>query len=273
MRNLPPLERFVRRSRVYRGRVGRMMTRSQLKHPCAFMHLPKCGGTSLSEGLYALVPLNLKIGILDSPSIRRTMGIVHADVDDPRPFHDEGDEVATVSAFREALLIMHMAHQAHLIHGHFLFSQRAHRHFGDRYKYVTVMRHPVARTLSNYGMALRTKDFVGDFNAFLESAKGRRMALHNLRYFSGRPDVAPDGEAEALREAKATMDLFSVIGFIEKQPAFLDSFADVFGARPAIGHYNKAESQRVEITADQKRRLEILCGPDIELHDAALRRG
>lgn len=271
MRKLPPLERFIRRSRVYRGRVARMMTQAKLRHPCVFMHVPKCGGTSLSEGLYSLVPLNLKIGILDSPSIRRAMALHHFDRDEDRTFHDEGDEVATISDFRERLLLMHLAHECHLIHGHFLFSETAYRHFGDRYKFVTILRDPIARTVSSYRMAVRTEHFQGDFDAFLESAKGRRMALHNLRYFSGIPDVAAGDEAVALEKAKTNLALFSVVGFIEDQSGFLERFRDVFGRAPSLGHYNRARENRLEITADQRKRLEALCGPDLEI-DALARR-
>lgn len=269
MRQLPVLERTLRRSLVYRGRVSRMITRSTLKRPCAFMHLPKCGGTSLSEGLYALVPLQEKIGILDSASIRRALTIYHGGPDDPRPYHDEGEHAAEVAKFREQLVIMHMAHRATLIHGHFLFSQKAHNQFGDRYAFVTIMRHPVARTISNYRMAHANGVFDGDFDAFLSSGMGRRMALHNLRYFAGKADVAPEEEAELLQVAKDNMAKFAVVGFIEEQDEFLAKFSDIFGAKPQIGHYNKAKDRDVSLTGDEMRRLEALCASDVELYDHA----
>jgi len=272
MRKLPPLERFLRRSRVYRGRVARMVIQAKLKHPCVFMHVPKCGGTSLSEGLYSLVPLNLKIGILDSPSIRRAMALQHFDRDEDKTFHDEGDEVVRISEFRERLLLMHLSHECHLIHGHFLFSETAYRHFGDRYKFVTILRDPIARTISSYRMAKRTDHFRGDFDAFLQSAKGRRMALHNLRYFSGIADVAPGDEAAALEKAKANLARFSVVGLIEEQADFGRRFRDVFGYAPPLGHYNRARDESLEVTADQRKRLEALSWPDLEIDALARRR-
>ncbi len=269
MRTVPPLERFVRRSRVYSGRVARMVTQSKLRHPCAFMHVPKCGGTSLSEGLYSLVPLNLKIGILDAPSSRRALSIFFNDVDDLRPYHDEGDNADQVAAFREQLLLMHMAHGCDLIHGHFLFSERAYRHFGDRYRFVTILRDPIERTISNYRMAAGARMFVGSFDDFLVSAMGRRMALHNLRYFGGMANVAEGEESGALQVAASNLRRFSVIGFIEEQGAFLDKFQAVFGRRPKIGHVNKAGSKELSLGASQRQALERLCGPDIELFDLA----
>jgi Sulfotransferase family. len=272
MRKLPPLERFIRRSRVYRGRVARMVTQAKLKHPCVFMHVPKCGGTSLSEGLYSLVPLNLKIGILDSPSIRRAMALQYYDRDEDKTFHDEGDEVVRISEFRERLLLMHLAHECHLIHGHFLFSETAYRHFGDRYKFVTILRDPIVRTISSYRMATRTGHFEGDFDAFLDSPKGRRMILHNLRYFSGIPDVAPGEEAAALEKAKTNLARFAVVGFIEEQADFVRHFREVFGRAPSLGHYNRARDEGVELTAPQRKKLEALSWPDLEIDALARKR-
>jgi len=272
MRKLPPFERFLRRSSVYRGRIGGMVTGRKLKSPCAFMHLPKCGGTSLSEALYALVPLNQKIGILDAPSTRRALSIFHEGLDDVRPFHDEGDNSAIMMQFREQLLLMHMAHESALVHGHFLFSEKAYQAFGQSYKYITIMRDPLARTISNYRMAARNKVFVGDFDAFLQSSMGRRMALHSLRYFSGQADIAGKEEANLLAIAKTNMDRFALVGFIEQQDKFASAFHDIFGAAPQIGHHNAGGEDQFEITSHQRARLERLCAPDIELWDYARRR-
>lgn len=268
MRELPPFARFRQRSRLYAGRSLRTMSGQSLRHPCVFLHVPKCGGTSVSEALYATVPLHRKIGILDSPSIRRALAIQHSGRDD-LSYHDEGPNAEATTRFREALVLMHMAHQATLIHGHFLFSEAAWQQFGHRYRYVTILRDPVARTISNYRMDLRTGTFRGDFDAFLDSAEGRRKALHKLRYFSGMATVDPADEAAALEAARRNMARFSLIGFLDDLPEFAADFARLFGVRPRIPHYNKAEEARFEISAGQMDRLRALCAPDMDLFDHA----
>lgn len=268
MRELPPFARFRQRSRLYAGRTLRTVTGQSLRHPCVFMHVPKCGGTSVSEALYATVPLHLKIGILDAPSIRRALAILNCGRDD-LSYHDEGPRAAETSRFREALVLMHMAHQATLIHGHFLFSETAWQHFGDRYRFVSILRDPVARTISNYRMDRRTGVFTGDFDAFLDSAEGRLKALHMLRYFSGMPEVAPEQETQALDIARRNMARFSLLGFLDDLPGFADGFARIFGVRPWIPHYNAAEDADVQITPEQHGRLQALCAPDIALYQLA----
>lgn len=271
MRKLPPFARFRQRSRLYMGRSLRTVSGQMLRAPCVFMHVPKCGGTSVSEALYATVPLHRRIGILDSPSIRSALAIQHTDRDD-LSFHDEGPRAEEITAFREALLLMHMSHRASLIHGHFLFSDRAWQHFGAAYRYVTILRDPVARTISNFRMDRRTGTFAGDFDAYLDSDHGRRQALHKLRYFSGRATIAPGQEAQAMQLAKRNMARFSLIGFLEDLPGFARDFAQVFGVRPWIAHYNSAGADApFRMTDAQRRRLTELCAPDIELFAHAQR--
>lgn len=270
MRKLPPVQRALRRSRIYRSRLARTAAGRGLAAPCVFMHVPKCGGTSLSEALYALVPLHQKIGIVDTPTLRRALAIRYAGVDDRVLYHDEGEHAAVAADLRELVLLMHLAHDCRLVHGHFLFSERAFAHFGATYKYVSILREPIARTVSNYHQAVRGGAFVGDFDAFLESPMSRRMALHVLRYFSGVADVAPDQEAALIEVAKANMRRFAILGFIENLDGFIARFAEVFGARPHVAHYNRTEREEaVALTASQRTRLEAMCGPDIELTDYA----
>lgn len=270
MRNLPAAQRALRRSRIYRGRLFRAAANRSLDARCVFMHVPKCGGTSLSEALYALVPIHRKIGIIDTPSLRRALALQHGNVDDPLLFHDEGSHAATVARARELLLLMHLAHGCDLVHGHFLFSERAFAHFGESARFVTVLRDPVERTVSNYHQACRGGAFDGDFDAFLDSTLARRMALHVLRYFSGVADVVPADIPALTERAKANMSRFSVLGFIEDLPDFLDRFETTFGARPKVAHHNRtARAQSIALTARQKSRLERLCAPDMALTEYA----
>lgn len=270
MRKLPPVERALRRSRIYRSRLARMAAGRSLAAPCVFMHVPKCGGTSLSEALYALVPLHQKIGIVDTPTLRRALAIRHAGVDDPVLYHDEGVHAAAVAELREMVLLMHLAHDCRLVHGHFLFSERAFTHFGTTHKYVSILREPVARTVSNYHQAVRGGAFAGDLDSFLDSPMARRMALHVLRYFAGVANVAPGEEAALMEVAKANMARFAIIGFIEDLGGFIGRFHDVFGARPRVAHYNRTEEgEAVTLTAAQRGKLEALCAPDIALTEFA----
>ena len=270
MRNLPPVQRFRQRARLYLGRAGRSATRSALTRPCIYMHVPKCGGTSVAEGLYATVPLEGKIGILSSQAIRESQSFLHLGRAEPKAFHDEGVHADEMARFREELVLLHISERRALIHGHFLFTERIGEMVRDRgYGCVSILRDPIARTVSNYRMARRNGVFEGDLDAFLDSDMGRRMALHALRFFSGRATIATEDEDAAMRTARANMETFDIIGFLDDLDGFAAKFAERFGNRPRFAHYNRATDSGVDISAAQRARLETLCAPDIELTEAA----
>lgn len=275
MRNLPFIERNVRRSRVYGGRLLRTVANRPLLSNCCFYHIPKSGGTSLAEALQAAVPIGRHIGEVPANTTRRAAAILLSGEDDEIAFYDDGERAAEVFALREAMQIACMANAAALVHGHMLFSRKADKHFGGRYKYVTMLRDPAARVISNYRAAKRAGYVREDFGAYLESTIGRAHAAHNLRYFSGRPHVAEADVPQALDEAKAALDKVSVIGFVDQMDAFVDRFEAVFGARLRVARYNVGKAAMPEIGEEDRRRLEELCGPDLELHEhaqAAMRR-
>lgn len=270
MRDLPPWDRFKQRSRLYFGRTLRSATAAPLKRKCIYMHVPKCGGTSVSEGLYATVPLHQKIGILDSRAIRRSQSFLKTGTEDEIGYHDEGDAAEDLARFREELVLLLMSEKRVLVHGHFLFTDRIREMSqAEGYGYVSILRDPVKRTISNYRMAARRGEFTGDFDAFLDSAMGRRMATHVLRFFSGETTIAPDQEAEMIEKAKINMNLFDLIGFMEDLDGFSRDFARHFGNTPRIPHYNRATDSGIDLTPEQLSRLEALCAPDILLTDYA----
>lgn len=278
MKKLPLLDRIKQRARLYGGRSAKSALRRPLKRRCMYMHVPKCGGTSVSEGLYATVPLQDRIGLLPSPEIRQSQSFYYTGAIDLARFHDEGPETESLATFREQLVLLRMSEDCSLIHGHFLYTPRIRdcaRQNG--YDPVTILRDPIARTISNFRMAERNGMATDGLDAFLDSEMGRRMAQHALRYFSGRADIGTGEIDAALGDAKSNMEDFVLIGFLDDLDGFAQGYAKHFGNRPRFAHLNSGgSSARSDITADQRRKLETLCAPDIVLTDLArelMRRG
>lgn len=268
-RKAPFRERLQRHRAIATGRARRTFPNAAPKHPSVFFHMPKCGGTSLSEAMYATVPLNHRIGVIDAISTRRAAAILNFGKDDPRLCHEDLAEGQKVFDFREGLMLQHMAWDTMLIHGHLLWSEKADAHFGDTYKYVTLLRDPVGRTVSNFRMAQRTGVSDGDVDAYLESDLARRQSTVFLRYLAGRNDIAIDDVPEALALAKSRLEQFALIGFLDETDTFFERYKAIFGVPLRMAKLNAAPKQSSGFDADQVQRFEEICAPDITLFEYA----
>ncbi len=242
-----------------------------LRHPCVFMHVPKCGGTSISEALYATVPMHRRVGIIDAMATRRATTLLHADSDTPLAYHDDLPNGMEVYNLREAFLLTHMAWQTELIHGHVIFSERAYKHFGDEYRYITLLREPIERTLSNFLGSVRGGMIENDLDEYLKSEIFRTQGLSMLRYFSGIHPIEPAQEQAALGQAKKNMALFSIVGFLDDLDDFASQFTDVFGRRPTIYNYNRSQVSHPILTPAQMTLFEKVLAPELELWQHALK--
>lgn len=260
-------ERTARRLRILKGRARRSLPGGTPTHRSVFFHMPKCGGTSLSEAMYATVPFNHRIGVLDAVATRRAAAMLHHDQDDTFLCHEDLENGQQVFDLREAMMLQHMAWDSWLIHGHVLWSEKAHRFFGERYKYVTLLRDPVARTISNFRMGQRSGLVQGDLDAYLDSDVVRRHARVYLRYLFGQNDIAEDQLTEATAIAcQRLQDHFALVGFLDQFDAFAARYNQMFGVRLSMARLNAAPSKQPDYTPEQIARIQELCAPDLAIY-------
>lgn len=268
-REAPFKERMIRRSAILSGRSKRTLTGTGPRHYSVFLHMPKCGGTSLSEAMYATVPFHERIGVIDAIATRRAAAIVHFDKDDRWICHDDLEHGQKTFDLREQALLQHMAWDTMLIHGHVLWSERAEKHFGDKYKIVTMLRDPVARTVSNMRMAQRAGLVGDDPEDYLTSDIARRHARVFLRYLAGRNDIADDELADATAVAKQRLERFAIIGFLDRFEDFRARYKAQFGVCLAMPRLNAAPDRKPDYPDAFMEKIRILCQPDIEICERA----
>ncbi len=266
------IEAAKRRARIYAGRITAMATKGGMKQNCLFLHLPKCGGTSLSEALYASVPMHKHIGVIDAVSSRRAASLIEHDKDCLHQTHEDMKGAAATFDLREKMMIAYMCADKRLIHGHVLWSDKAWKYFRDEYKVVTVMRDPVKRAISNFRMNVANEQIENDIDAWLDDVQGLNHASVNLRYLSGEANITKKNKAACLKRAHKNLDKIALIGFLSEMDVFLDRFKEQFGARPKVHRYNSAKGEELNFTKSQMQRLEELCAPDIELYEAAYKK-
>lgn len=268
-RKAPFRERILRRLSIAKGRARRSLPGARPDRRCVFLHMPKCGGTSLSEAMYATIPFDERIGVIDALSTRRAAAMLNFGVDDTTTCHEDLEHGQATFDLREGLLLQHMAWDTMLIHGHVFWTERAERHFGDRYDIVTVLRDPVARTVSNFRMAARAGIVGDDLDVYLEGPVARRQAQVYLRYLSGANDIAEADVPAALETARGRLEKIALVGFLDRMDAFVAAYRARFGVRLAPQRLNAAPDREPEYTPEQMARLRTLCAPDIALFEHA----
>ena len=100
---------------------------------CFFMHIPRCGGTSVEHALRKIYPN--AAGLQAAASFRATQALYPEASSSEKDFH--------MFKLRESLLLYHMGRHIPLVHGHYGFSEPAYREFGTKYRFITVLRDPV----------------------------------------------------------------------------------------------------------------------------------
>lgn len=265
-RKAPFRERTARRLRILTGRARRTAGTRKPKHRSVFLHMPKCGGTSISEAMYATVPFSQRLGVIDAVSTRRAAAMLKHGQDDPALCHEDLAHGQDVFDLREGMLLQHMAWDSWLLHGHVLYSDKAESHFGDRYKYVTLLRDPVERMISNFRMTQRAGVVTEDLDNYLDGPVARSHAQVFLRYLYGKTVIADEEVPEALELAKARLAKFAVIGFLDDLEGFTARYRDVFGVSLRVARLNAAPDRKPDYSEAQMERIRALCAPDLEIY-------
>ena len=246
-----------------------------------YLHIPKCGGTSLNQALQCCF-LNWSLSDtsnmfnLDSPAsweaIERTSGL--------KLLPDTVDD-HSVMKLREEILAYYMC-QRHInyISGHFPFSSNLYNHFCDQYSFITVLRDPIKRWVSSYfynknrqPSKHRKLDNINIEN-YLKSNYGKSQGYEYSKFLGG---IDQDGNfmtQNAVNRAKENLHKFRLVGFLEDMDCFLDKFAEYFGRQLNIGYLNQKSTLEAEEMAqvEQKYANEIaeICQYDLEIYNYAV---
>lgn len=242
-----------------------------LKRKCCFVHIPKCAGTSLSRALTGVCGLRQRNHRITSVPSRQSAAVLYgirpeemfgASAEADRAYH-------AIFEHREALAIYALASGESVVSGHFLYSDRAFRAFGDRYGFITVLRSPVSRMISHYGYIQATGELGGSFDDYLNSPLARRHGSEMTRYLCGTPDRREEELADALPLAKENLRNFAVVGFTESMDAFARDFESAFQVALKIPRRNTAKTSKPNLTDKQISELKSLSALDQELYDWA----
>lgn len=254
----------------YVHRLAKKQLARNLKQKIFFMHVPKCGGTSISRA------------IRSSYGFDKTKG---------RKLFFQLDAAASLRAsqilgfkeleFLENLLIYNMSISSRkYIDGHFVYSQKAFEEFGDEWKFVTLLRHPVSKWFSKY-FYNRYKESLHykldcDLETYVESKTGIAEGSDYVRCLTGLSLFHDSNSKRAVEQAIGNLHNFFLIGVLEKIDVFKNKFKRQFGTKLYIERFRSnplpKSKQEEQISDGIKKRVEEICQPDIQVYNAALAR-
>lgn len=229
--------------------------------PVVFLHVMKCGGTSVRAGLASGVA-----GRRDGPDI--------FELDGAAAKAAAGGKNAENWTFRDALLpyVLEAIPPA-LVLGHFRYRTRYEPLLGSAH-FVTVLRDPVERLVSLYRYR-RYKEGIDvpvsvSFDEFLGTKRWANEGHAYVDVFCGEDGLDPRSP-DAIDAAVANLGRFAVVGFTEALDGFARGVARCVGRPVSIPMLNESPAPKGRdednITAASLEVAREICQPDIEVYE------
>ncbi len=243
-------------------------TERLLPQKFVFHHVPKCGGTSVGRALRKRYLLS-QATVTPESSFRAFEAFTGRT--------DREQMLVDVLDLREQMLLYHMYEGVRGVSLHVRFSEHAYTRFSDSYKFVTMLREPVARFVSHYNWSHQKPhahaNIEEDFDAFLGTERARRLGATFVEYYCGLPKEADLRSAQAIAAAIENLEKFSVVGDLADVPGFEREIRDALGVRVKIKHENKGTGDRkfvslAELPEATLSRVRALCAPDLAVWEA-----
>lgn len=233
--------------------------------PVTFIHLPKCAGTSLKRALARCY---------QTPFLRRAADIqyphiIQTALGGPRTSFEPAERIR-IAQTAQVLALYFMTQGRPLVMGHLPFHRELYEPVMARRSFLTVLRDPTDRWISNYQNSLRDgarhpwRDLSLDEFLKTEYASyyGRSMATHLAGVQS---DESSEDAWNLVKIAQENLHHFTLIGFVENLEDFVAACrAQLSLPLGRIPYYNRASQFgfQVQVTSAQRAQIDEFCAPD-----------
>ncbi|EAZ92852.1 sulfotransferase family 2 domain-containing protein [Crocosphaera chwakensis] len=222
-----------------------------------FMHVPKTGGTSIDKSLRMIYG---KKNSYKVDSILTTNAVKA--VNQNEKINSGIDKFQ----LRESLLIYEMATGKKYISGHFHFNTDIWEAYHNQYSWITVLRDPVKRYISQYFFdAYKPEDHArvkGSLENFIDSERGKFRGQNYINYFGNFSRYDSTNLQTRLEVAKTNLSKFSLVGFLDDLDQFTNDLQAKFNLTVKIPHMNKNPVSKPKIDESIIKKIEEICKYD-----------
>lgn len=250
------------------SRTKNQLTRFQngeLRHRLYFLHIPKCGGTSFVQAIR---------NHYRTLNLAKELDYYHLD---PYAATQAADALGVDHlSYQRNISLYFLAQDFECVYGHFAFSNRAHELFGEKYRFVTLLRDPVKKWISLYFYnKYKQSDFFrvsDDIHTFLETDMAKGYGCDYAMQFAGKDTTYDFRSQEAIDKAVENLRLLDMVGKLEEMDKFMGSFEQMFGLKLKPKHQRKNPVDKSErdkiLTPEVMAKIRELCQPNIEIYNS-----
>ena len=236
-----------------------------------FIHVPKCGGSSMEVALKTALGLRAQITGRGSLSLDTVAALRASEI-----LGRENRE------YIEDLLPYHLAKsRLRYLTGHWALRDSVFEHFKEEWDFILLIRNPVKRFISNYFFNRYKADdhfrINEDLDDFVETYRAKFYGCAFVRYLA--PDQFAYGDEPStapVEKAISNLDRFQIIGVLEHLDLMAGKFSEVYGAKLHIPHLNRnpvsSSSSKKDVTPEQMKAIEEICRPDMQIYRKVLER-
>ncbi len=271
--------------RVIKSVPGIQGERFEARPDIVYVHIPKCGGTSLLSAIAEFY----------GPEDRMQFDIVHH-YHEAMAAHkpkDRDDWQRIWMTYRQNEFEKYMKMNKGFVYGHMPMSADLLDGFASNYHFFTVFRDPIDRFISNYifdkvAGGIRIPDVLpqedssisAELDLYLASREAYWLAREQLIMIAGLDEEGSLDDTDMLKRAKQNLKRYKLVGFTEQMDEFEESFSATFDLDLKIGRLNQtsdffskgADIRKAYYEAfdhSVRERVATLCAAEYELYQHA----